>query len=64
MKNINLRMAVIIGLLVALVVTPFLWMRTHPRSLTPMQIAQRDATMPPYQHIFVIVAENRVSNPS
>ena len=59
MKNINLRMAVIIGLLIALVVTPFLWMRTHPRSLTPMQIAQRDATMPPYQHIFVIVAENK-----
>jgi phosphatidylinositol-3-phosphatase len=59
LKKINLRTAVIIGLLIALVVTPFLWMRTHPRSLTPMQIAQRDASMPPYQHIFVIVAENK-----
>ena len=62
MKNINLRIVVIIGLLVALVVTPFLWARTHPRSLTPMQIAQRDASMPPYQHIFVIIAENRGFN--
>jgi phospholipase C len=59
LKKIDLRGVMISGLVVALVLAPFLWARMHPRSLTPSEIAQRDASMPPYEHIFVIVEENR-----